>query len=92
MNDIIEEFKLVILENLPNKKEELLWIINHLTNILEIPQKEEIQFFQDISEEYPEMIYHLYIMINTITKLDKQLLFHYMLDQSLMKLMSYVKI
>lgn len=94
MNNIVEELKLVILENLPDKKEKLLWIINHLTTILEIPQKEEVQFFQDIVEEYPEMIYHLTNMIEklNISKQNKQILFHYTLEQSLIKLMSYLTI
>ena len=90
---IIDELKLVIDENLPDKKEELLWIVNHLTNILEIQQKEEIQYFQDIQEEYPEMIYYLLNIIKQICKNieDRKILFQYLLDISNYKLLSYIK-
>lgn len=90
---IVDELKLVVDTNLPTRKEELLWIVNHLTNILETPQKDEIQYFQDIHEEYPEMIYYLFNIINQMCNniQDKKILFKYLLDISNNKLLYYIK-
>jgi hypothetical protein len=85
---IVKELKDAIDINIPNEKEYLVWIINHVGQIIFQDKWSEFNIYKNEPEKYPEIIFGIIKMIDVTTKNKKEKteLINYVFSQSLIKL------
>ncbi len=85
---IVKELKDAIDINIPNDKKELVWIINHVGQIIFQDKWNEFNIYKNEPEKYPENIFGIIkvIDITAKNKKEKTELINYVFSQSLTKL------